>query len=179
MDYLKVHRAISIDGENTQSSPIQGICCISLQKNKLKAGIPIKRSPLKQTLQQNKLKASTCIKRSPSDQQGSGLVRGQGLPGQDEQVVSGKSTIVIKSQNWFVIFVNYLKSSKVLDDKVVNCDVDIDWHRIGDSGKDHKKIIAQTYSIGSMSKWGTSKGSRGGMPRSGIPGCGESIFQDD
>ena len=56
--------------------------------------------------------------------------------------------------NLFILY-NYLKSSEVLDDKVVNCDVDIDWHRIGDS-KDHTfrtmKIIAQTYSIGSMSK---------------------------
>jgi len=31
---LKVHRAISIDGENTQSSPIQGICCVSPQISK-------------------------------------------------------------------------------------------------------------------------------------------------
>ena len=71
--------------------------------------------------------------------------------------MSGKSKFVIKSLNSsFFILYNYLKSSEVLDDKVVNCDVDIDWHRIGDSGKDQTfrtmKIVAQTYSIGSMSK---------------------------
>ena len=37
-----------------------------------------------------------------------------------------------------------------------------------------RTLLKPAYSIGSMSKWGTSKGSRGGMPKSGIPGCGKS-----
>merc|ERR1719234_775198 len=31
---LKVHRSISVDGENTQSSPIRSVCCVSPQISK-------------------------------------------------------------------------------------------------------------------------------------------------
>ena len=41
-----------------------------------------------------KLKTDISPKRSPSDQQESGLAPGQGLPGQDERVVSGENTII-------------------------------------------------------------------------------------
>ena len=49
---------------------------------------------LRRPIKVKKLKTDISPKRSPSDQQESDSAPGQGLPGQDEQVVSAESTIV-------------------------------------------------------------------------------------
>ena len=134
---------------------------------------------------------------SPWDQQSSSWAPGPVPRGQDGQVVSDKNKYQYIGDFSFLPYTwdigckscvcpkkyrssiplssiyLYLKSGKVLDDKVIDGDIELDRYRIVNTRK--KSLFLWTwhffklYSIGSMSKWGTSNGSRGGMPKSGMP----------
>ena len=117
LSYLKVHWAISIDWENTQRSPIQGISCVSLQKStKAKSTQKFHYNwNEKPTLRSAIVKLSS--KPRPSRSRWASCV--------------WRKKLIFE----FPIYVFHLKSSKVLDHKIVDCDVEIDGDRVGNSKK--------------------------------------------
>ena len=117
LSYLKVHWAISIDWENTQRSPIQGISCVSLQKStKAKSTQQLHYNwNEKPTLRSAIVKLSS--KPRPSRSRWASCV--------------WRKKLIFE----FPIYVFHLKSSKVLDHKIVDSDVEIDGDRVGNSKK--------------------------------------------
>ena len=116
------------------------------------------------------------MKSRPSDQQLSSWAPNQGLPGQDEQVVSGE-------RNWYLNFQFMCFTSKVARFLITKSSIVM--LRLMGTGSvtlrnvvKAKTVVKPPYWIGSMLKCGTSKGSRGGMPKSGIPEKAK-LLQDD